>query len=599
MDQKDEIKQKLNISEIIAEYIQLKPAGGGSFKAACPFHSEKTPSFHVSTEKQIWHCFGCDKGGDVISFVMEIEGVDFISALKLLGEKAGVEITQMRPEINKDEKELAYQLYDLATKFYRKILVSHELGVKARDYIQKRNIPADISDLFRLGAAPDSWNSLLIFLESRGYNCQQIEKSGLIKKKKSGAGYIDRFRNRLIIPLSDSSGRVIGFTGRLLGEQTEETGPKYLNSPETIIYHKGDVLFGLHLAKRTIREKGNVIVVEGNIDVISSHKAGVLNVVASSGTALTESQLTQLKKLTKTILFCFDDDAAGFAAAIRGIRLALSIDLSALVVAIPHELGKDPDDVVCHNPQAWVELVQKPIQVMQYVFNKMIAKTVFSDIESKKIFINILINELSYFRNPIEREHWLLQISDVSRTDIALLRRLLLDANKNQKNNFVIKYNDKLLSNQRKLSKKSIIAQTIIGYLFISDDFLEKALMKLDEKFFPRDWTAVVYKKIHNLYTQGKLSVTTPIQKNKTYLFTLLHNELGQEAISAILKAEELTVSINKETARAELHRHINLLVCEHALEKRSELESNIRQAEMSGDSNQVGKLLEEYSKLL
>jgi len=362
MEPKDEIKSKLNISDIISEYLALKPAGGGSFKAVCPFHSEKTPSFYVSTEKQI-----CDKGGDVISFVMEIDGVDFLSALKTLGKKAGVEV-DLKPEKFSGEKEMSYKINALACKFYQTILHEHQAGKKARDYMRSRGINETLANEFQLGAAPDSWDGLYGFLLKRGYGQTAIVAAGLAKSRQSGSGFVDRFRNRLMIPLCDASGRVLGFTGRLLEEQTEKTGPKYLNSPETVIYKKSDVLFGLHLAKKSIRNEKSVIIVEGNLDVIASHNAGVRHIVASSGTALTQSQLIILKRLTENILFCFDSDTAGFAAAQRGIRIALSLGFRVKVIAIPAELGKDPDDVVQKNPATWNALVARPINVLKYIF---------------------------------------------------------------------------------------------------------------------------------------------------------------------------------------------------------------------------------------
>ncbi|MBU0613695.1 DNA primase, partial [Patescibacteria group bacterium] len=276
MEPKEEIRARIHVDELIGEYLELRPAGHMNFKALCPFHGEKTPSFHVSREKEIWHCFGCHKGGDIFAFIMEIEGVDFAEAMRILAKKAGVEMPEYKPQKDKGERELYIEMHQLAGRFYKKVLESHESAGVARDYLKNRGITSDLVDKFLLGFALESWESLCLFLKQKGYTEKQILGSGLAKIRKSGSGIIDRFRNRIMIPISDTRGNIVGFTGRLLSGE----GPKYLNSPETLIYNKRAILYGLHLAKTAIRQKGSVIIVEGNLDVVASHKAGVENVVA-------------------------------------------------------------------------------------------------------------------------------------------------------------------------------------------------------------------------------------------------------------------------------------------------------------------------------
>ena len=420
MEPKEEIRQRIDVADLIAEYLTLKPAGSGSFKALCPFHNEKSPSFHISRDKQIWHCFGCDKGGDIFAFLMEMDGLSFPEALRFLGKKAGVEV-DLKPSKHQGEYDLLRDLHVQAASFYQTVLHKHELGEQARAYIKKRGIDIDLAKTFEIGYAPDKWDALTVYLGKKGITDEQILKAGLGKRSSKG-NVIDRFRNRLLISLHDQQGRVVGFTGRLLGEQGEKTGPKYLNSPETPIYKKSDVLFGYHLAKRSMRQEDAAIVVEGNLDVVASHKAGVMHVVASSGTALTQGQLSLIQKQTNHLLMCFDADNAGFAAAQRGIQLAQTMGFDVDVIAIPPELGKDTDDVVQNDPEAWKALVKKPIPVMQYYINRWSQELDPANPRSKRDFAQKVLTELKFVANVVERQHWLQMVADMTQTDVNVLR---------------------------------------------------------------------------------------------------------------------------------------------------------------------------------
>ncbi|MEK9156985.1 MAG: DNA primase, partial [Patescibacteria group bacterium] len=378
MEPKDLIKQKLEIAEIISEYVQLKPAGTGSMKGLCPFHTERSPSFHVSRERQLYKCFGCDKGGDIFSFVMEMEGMTFPEALRHLGRRAGVEIPDFRPQTPglQDKRERMLEMYDQAAQYYSLVLREYPNGAVARTYVDTRNISSELRELFRLGAAPDAWDSLTSALKKKGFTDAELVDGGLSLQRKSGEGVVDRFRNRIMVSISDAQGQVIAFTGRVIpGTPGADEGGKYVNSPETLLYKKSDVLYGLHLAKQAIRKTGEVIVVEGNLDVIASHSAGVANVVASSGTALTESQLRQLGRYTRRIIFCLDDDAAGFAAAKRALELGLGLqssgeDFDIRCLVIPEGAGKDPDEIVQKNPETWKMIAAHSTSIIEYVFQK-------------------------------------------------------------------------------------------------------------------------------------------------------------------------------------------------------------------------------------
>ena len=307
MDNVEEIKLKTDIVDIISEYVELKKAGMGSYKACCPFHNEKTPSFVVSQDKQIFHCFGCGKGGDVFTFIQEIEGIDFKEALNILAKKAGVELKTtdyIKKEQTKREKIL--EILNLSTKYYQKLLTLKQ-GETALKYLKNRGLKDETIKKFKIGYSPNNWDNLYRFLKSKGYQDLDIFLSGMIVKK-DGGGYYDRFRNRVMFPISDIYGNVIAFTARVLEKDSKQA--KYINSPQTEVYDKSSILFGLDIAKSKIKQKDFVIIVEGQMDLITSVEFGTENIIASSGTALTEKQIKILKRYTKNLHFYFDKDKA-------------------------------------------------------------------------------------------------------------------------------------------------------------------------------------------------------------------------------------------------------------------------------------------------
>lgn len=377
----EEIKSRLNIVDVLSGYLKLEKAGG-NFKARCPFHNEKSPSFFVSPSRQTYHCFGCNRGGDVISFVEEIEGLDFSGALKVLAERAGVELTRERGGVSKetrDEREMIYRTLDLASKFYEAVLPKFP---EALAYLKKRGLSEETIKKFRVGFAPDEWRPLGDFLAKKGVSEVAMERAGLIVR--SERGYYDRFRGRVMFPIADSSGRVIAFSGRILKEEAGKTlgasaSAKYVNSPETEVFHKSRALFGFHLAKETMRQMDTCVLVEGQMDLILSHQAGVTNTVAVSGTALTadidvlkrvngdtltKDHLSLIKRFTKNLVLAFDADDAGLAAAHRAVGLALSQDMTVRIAKLPR--GMDPADVALKDPLAWKDAVRTAKNVIDF-----------------------------------------------------------------------------------------------------------------------------------------------------------------------------------------------------------------------------------------
>ncbi|NLY92365.1 MAG: DNA primase [Firmicutes bacterium] len=337
----NEVKENNEIVSVIAEYVNLKQQGK-NFIGLCPFHNEKTPSFTVSREKQLFHCFGCGAGGDVLTFIMRKENLTFGPALRLLAERANINLPefQLPPDQQKvkEERERLYRINAYAAAFYRKILWETKTGAKAVAYLEARGISRPTAEKFSLGYAPPQWKALVGLFRKKGVSLQEAEKAGLVCG--GGEGFYDRFRDRLLFPITNPRGQIIGFGGRILGEGQ----PKYLNSPETVLFQKGRYLYGLKEAREGIRRQGRVIVVEGYMDVIQAHQQGVEEVVASLGTSLTVDQVRLLKRHSEQVIIAYDADAAGAAATIRGLDLLAQAGVGVRVVRLP--AGEDPDSLL-------------------------------------------------------------------------------------------------------------------------------------------------------------------------------------------------------------------------------------------------------------
>ena len=401
----EQIKSRLNIVDVVQSYVKLQKVGV-NFKANCPFHLEKTPSFFVSPSRESWHCFGCSRGGDIFSFVTEIEGVDFPEALKILADKAGVELKSLDPRY-KNERMRLLGLLDEAKKFYEAELRKNDDVI---DYLKKRGLTGATAKDFGIGFAPDGWRNLHDFLGKKGYSQTEMEKAGMIVKSSN---YYDRFRNRIMFPINNSAGQVVGFSGRIfvpqgdtLGNPKEtplgKTAPaKYINTPQTILYDKSKILYCFDKAKNEIRRKDFCIVVEGQMDAIMSHQAGVANTVAVSGTALSKDHLNLIKRLTQNIVIAFDKDEAGLGAASRGIDLALTDGFEVKIAVI--EFGKDPADVVKENPEEWIKTVGGAKNILEFYLGLFNSR---KDIEKKVLpYVALLSSEM-------EQSHWVREIAD-------------------------------------------------------------------------------------------------------------------------------------------------------------------------------------------
>ena len=390
------IKEKLDIQEIISGYVKLEKAGQ-SFKARCPFHNEKTPSFFVSPVRQSFYCFGCGAKGDIFTFVQEVEGLDFRGALKLLAEKAGVELEYQQLGESKTEREKILNVLEEATLFFEKELVGNKPALK---YLASRGLSDETIKKWRIGYIPGEWRLLYSHLVSLGYNKEVIIKAGLVKLKDGGGDPYDVFRDRIIFPLSDPNGRVIAFSGRALSKDTE---PKYLNSPDTILFTKSEVLYGLDKAKEQIRKKDYAVLVEGQMDLVLSHQAGVSNTVAVSGTAFTNLHLERLKHLSLRIILAFDGDSAGEKAAERASELGINLGFEVKVANLPKD--RDPAEIIQKDIEEWKKILRESKPAVEFFFNKIEEKEKDSRKLGKQIEKKIL-PMIKIIKSSIEQSYF-------------------------------------------------------------------------------------------------------------------------------------------------------------------------------------------------
>ncbi|MBU1110476.1 DNA primase, partial [Patescibacteria group bacterium] len=357
----EKIKEAIDIVSFIGRYVKLKHVGR-NFQGLCPFHQDTSPSFTVSAERQFWYCFGCNRGGDIFSFLMEQEGLDFPEALRILAQQAGITLTHSEEKTSSDRKLRVQGALEMAAHFYHYLLTEHNVGKAARDYLKKRQISDESIKKFNLGYAPASWSTTSNFLRQRGFSEQELFDAGLTIERRQKKGWYDRFRQRIVFVLRDHLGRYVGFSGRAL---TNDQSPKYLNSPETILFKKNRFLYGLHEGKVAIREKKEVVLVEGNLDIVTAHQHGIENIVAPLGTGLTENQVILLKRFASKFFICFDGDEAGRKAILRALEIVQPQEVEIMVIQIGDE--RDLDEVLRENPALFTKLKSEALPAFQYL----------------------------------------------------------------------------------------------------------------------------------------------------------------------------------------------------------------------------------------
>lgn len=579
MNDVEEVKSRLDIVDVISAYVPLKQAGK-NFKGLSPFKIEKTPSFIVSPDKNIWHDFSTAKGGDVISFVMEMEGLNFPEALEMLAKKAGVKLKPNKhSKGDYSNKSKILEALEDAMKYFHLMLSRNE---RAKNYfLKERGLKAEIIKDYKLGYSPDSWDSLSKYLISKGYKVEDLISAGLSAKGNKGLGAYDLFRGRVMFPVFDNQSRTIGFSARVLGD---EKAAKYINTPQTSVYNKSLAIYGLAQAKESIRENDLAIVVEGNMDVLALANAGYNNVVACSGTALTELQLKQLGRLTKNVALCFDADDAGVNATLRAIEVASGTDIKIDIIAL--EGAKDPDELLKKDKRAWQKAVKSALYAPDFLIEH--AKKTFgiTTAPGKKKFTQFILPMLKMLDDEIELQHYVkkvAQLLDVPEESIKkLMKKSTSSFTKNSTQEETIEIED---TPKRKMNRRENIEKELLE-LCLSELELIGALDELDI-----DWISEMHREIFEVLKRShKINfdeVIRVLPKQANYVRIL---SLRGEQQYADLTANDKRLEAFTQVARIEeIYKQI----------LKRQLASQLSQAEADGDTKKSRELLRQYQELL
>lgn len=581
----DEIKSRLNIVDVLSSYIKLEKAGI-NYRACCPFHKEKSPSFFVSPSRQIWHCFGgCNEGGDIFKFLMKIENIEFGEALRILAQKAGVElktINQEEAKREKSEKEISYAICELSAKFFELYLKETSTGKKAMEYLKERGVKDETVKEWRIGYAPNTWSKLSEFLIGKGYERDKIIKAGLAIEKE-GNKFFDRFRGRIIFPICDVMGKVAGFTGRVFGDNDDAA--KYLNTPNTLLYDKSRIIFGFDKAKNAIKENEFCILVEGNMDCIMSHQAGMKNCVAVSGTALTEYHLNILKRHTSKLVLSFDMDLAGNNATKKAIRQAQLLDFDVRI--IPSFGEKDPADIILHEgEEKWKELVNGSKPINQFYFESALKDRNAEKVEDKKKIAADFLPIIKQMISNIDQAYWIKQLSEALKISEDDIRKELASVRIEEDRVYQDMENkgEGFLGLEKKSRAELVDEEIMILILAFPEkvDLIGEDLLNS----FPSPIKDVLLK------IKGKKDIKTEeILKDFEDDSNVLNNINHLLMQSEIRKEKE--IEIEKEIQICLDHKRDLLLKSE-----RQKIGKEIKESEKVGDNEQVKILSEKFNKL-
>jgi len=609
-DDIQQIKDKIDVAELIGEYVQLKPAGVNK-KGLCPFHHEKSPSFMVNSERGSWHCFGCAKGGDIFSFVQEMEGLEFKEALKYLADKAGVVLTNYRSEVNSNQKNRLKEINKEAARFFHNFLIKMPASQAALDYLLKRGLKMETIEEWCVGFIPEQWDLLTQYLLKKGFGIEDLVATGLTIQKEGARstssgqannqsirGHYDRFRGRIMFPIWNVHDEVVGFTGRILVEK-ENFGGKYVNTPQTLVYDKSRVIFGLNKARQEIKAKDLAVMVEGQMDVIACHQAGMKNVVASSGTALTEEQVKLLKRYSANINMAFDSDEAGQNAAKRGIGVAIKEGLNVKVIKIPEGKGKDADECLKNNPEVWFDAVINAQEIMNWYFARAIGNKDLNNPKDKQQVANLLLPEISLIPYAVEREYWLKQLADKVGVEVGILREDLAKVRSPKSevrspDNSVSSYKLQVTSQRLDLLVERLLA-ILLHYPALLSEFW---LVMPEEALLGSKYVAV-YEALKKVYN-GVSELDEEQLRSAMGLSDPSDNAQDKEnPIDILLMKGEWEFSATAETeAKVEVKQLLDLIKEEWKKKRRKELQVEIEGAEKAGDKVKVEMLLKEFQEL-
>jgi DNA primase len=603
----EEIKSKLDIVDVIREYVPNLKAVGVNFTALSPFKREKTPSFVVSPEKQIWHCFSTDKGGDIFSFIMEMEGVTFVEALRILAPKAGVQLHRENPEISSKRNRLL-DIMETAVIFYHKTFLEAPVAQAAREYIyQKRGLSEKTVMDWQIGYSPDSWDDLLNVLKKKGYSEMEILAAGLAIKKEGRNSFFNRFRGRIMFPINDINGNTVAFTARVSPEReaTEQMG-KYINSPETALYSKSRVVFGLDKAKMEIKSLGYAIVVEGQMDCISCHQAGFKNVVASSGTAFTGDQLKLLKRYANNLSLSFDMDSAGQLAADRGIREAFAAEMNIKVITLPE--GKDPDELIRRDVEAWKKSVAEAKHVMKYYFDKVFASYDVSESEGKREAAKKILPIIARLPDRIEQDHWLNKLAEKLNVSENALRETITASRAKEKKPLIAQPAPiQPEAPIRRESREEKLAQNLLAFILKFPQYFEYIVNRLDLDYIFGAENKAFYKNLIIYYNDNVGNSENGRKEIKYQEFRNWLNSqsdgLDKEGLFRLL--EKIVIMGDKDfngleadKAKNEIIKVIIALKDIYISVRRQEISRLIQESEREGRDDEAKRLMTELTSL-
>ncbi len=518
-----DIKERLNIVDVISSYIQVKKSGT-NFKATCPFHNEKSASLMISPQKQIWHCFGCGEGGDVFGFVMRYENLEFREVLPILAQRAGIVLPERRPgqaQAKKVSEELM-RVNNFAAKFYRKILES-KAGEEATEYLVNRGLTAKTIENWEIGYSPDSFDSLLKALQSKNVDQKLALDAGVLAKSEKGKVF-DRFRGRVMFPIHNFYGNIVGFSARIL---KGDDSAKYINSPETPIYNKSKIMFGLYFAREAIRKADEVVIVEGQMDAVSAHQADFTNTVATSGTALTEDHLRLLGRLTKNLKFCFDADNAGLAALRRAGELALPLGFRIKVIKLAG--AKDPDELIKKSPGLWKKAVADGVWFIDYYLDIAEEKFPYGSLEQKQYISEEVAPLLKFANDPLEQDHYIRIISEKFGVSESAVKSIVQPTKQAPAMQTV--YKERAESGPSPVTQETVQEKEILGGLLLYQEYREF----VQEEGLPTEFISPEFKDLINTALLGdvpeapeaKPLVNEAIFMVESSLDNLANNELA------------------------------------------------------------------------
>lgn len=570
-DAKEEVRARLNIEDVVGEYVQLKRAGR-NFKGLSPFSSEKTPSFFVSPDKHIWHDFSSNKGGDIFSFIMEVEGMDFRQSLEHLARKAGVDLSiydsRGSQDLAKRKKRIALA-HDLAANYYQQSLIKNQHAI---EYVfKKRGLSKEIVQNFRIGYAPVSGDALVQFLRKKGFSQAELTDSGLVNRFGT-----DLFRGRMTIPLMDGTGQVVGFTGRIIVD--DEKAPKYLNTPQTILYDKGRHVFGLSQAKEAIRTKGYAVIVEGNLDVVSSHQVGISQVVATAGTAMTEFHLKALVRLSDKISLAFDGDKAGLAATERAINIAQSIGIELTIISLP-DSAKDPDELIKQDPKMWQKAIDDAKPAVDWVIDQYRQKEDLDTAIGKKHFTTAALNVVKLLQDPVEQEHYMAKIAKQINSSIDVLQDKM-------GNNLPPEKEYKKVIQPENNDKEAAYYQDNLLAIALGDGKIRDLLKGLDKDMFVGDNRQSVFNYLISV-SDNLLETPKELQNFDNYVKILL------------LKGDARYADWSDKDCYFEAARLIRQVETEHKKKQKEILTNQLRSAEAASDDVRANEIRMQLNKLI